>query len=225
MKPRTIAIDGLAASGKTTLGNLLAQRYNYLFLDTGVMYRAATWYALQQQADLTDEAAVAALTKQMPLEILSPTVEDGRHATILFGQKDITWLIRGSEVDANVSCVASYPQVRHILVDCQREIAQQGAVVMVGRDIGTVVLPNADLKLFTVASATERAERRHKENQRLELATDYQTILESMTQRDKMDRERMVSPMLPAEDAIIIDTDGLTQEEVVEKVKPLILGA
>ncbi len=224
MKPQTIAIDGPAASGKTTLGNHLAQRYDYLFLDTGVMYRAATWYALQQQADLTDEAAVTALTKQMPLEILSPTVEDGRPATILVGQKDITWLIRSPEVDANVSCVSSYPQVRHILVDRQREIAQKGAVVMVGRDIGTVVLPNADLKLFTVASAAERAERRHKENRRLGLVTDYHTILEAMTQRDKMDRERTVSPMLPAEDAIIIDTDDLTQEEMVQKVKPLILG-
>ncbi len=218
----TIAIDGSAASGKSTLGWALAKKLNYLYLDTGVMYRAVTWAALHHRIDPHDEAAVTALAESMSLEILPPTENDGRQATVLVDGTDITWEIRSPEVDANVSLVSSYPGVRRVLTRQQREIAAQGAVVMVGRDIGTVVLPHADLKLFIEASVAVRARRRYNERIARGEKADFDALLAAMVRRDKLDREKPISPMVPADDAIIINTDALSQDEVVAQALALV---
>jgi len=222
MKPRIIAIDGSAASGKSTLADALAGRLKYLHLDTGVMYRAITWAALKQNVDINDEAAVSELAEKVDLQIAPSEVDDGRQATILVNGRDVTRLIRSREVNANVSQVSSYPRVRQVLTRQQRKIAQQGPVVMAGRDIGTVVLPDADLKLFIVASAEVRARRRHLECLERGETVDFDDLLASIIRRDKLDREKPISPMIPAPDAIIINTDGLSQQEVLEKVMALV---
>ncbi len=222
MKPRIIAIDGSAASGKSTLADALAGRLKYLHLDTGVMYRAITWAALKQNVDINDEAAVSELAEKTDLQLLPPQVDDGRQTTILVNGRDVTRLIRSREVNANVSQVSSYPRVRQVLTRQQRKIAQQGPVVMAGRDIGTVVLPDADLKLFIVASAEVRARRRHLECLERGETVDFDDLLASIIRRDKLDREKPISPMIPAPDAIIINTDGLSQQEVLEKVMTLV---
>ena len=151
-----IAIDGPAASGKSTVGRLLAERLQYLYLDTGCMYRAVTWAALQREIDLADETAVTQLAQDIQIDILPVEAErDGRHYTVLVDGQDITWQLRSPQVDANVSLVSSYLGVRQEMVQRQRAFGNRGAVVMVGRDIGTVVMPDAPLKLFITASAEE----------------------------------------------------------------------
>lgn len=214
----TIALDGSAASGKSTLGCALAKTLNCLYLDTGVMYRAVTWAALHNNLNPADEAAVSALTETMTIEILPPTKDDGRQTTILVDGTDITWDIRTLEIDAHVSLVSSYPVVRAVLTRQQREIARRGSVVMVGRDIGTVVLPNADLKLFIEASQEVRARRRYEERRARGETADFDAILAAMVRRDKLDREKHISPMIPATDATIINTDNLTPDAVMERV-------
>lgn len=218
MRPKTIAIDGTAASGKSTLGSALAKRYQYLYLDTGVMYRAVTWYVLHTHTDVTDEAGVSALAAEMNLQILPPTVNDQRQTTVLVDEEDVTWLIRSPQVDANVSRVAAYGGVREILTKRQRDIAAAGPVVMVGRDIGTVVLPEADLKIFVEASVEVRARRRYDECRRRNEPVVFEDILTAMAQRDKMDRERDISPMVAATDAHIVHTDHLSKDEMVAQV-------
>ena len=222
MKPRIIAIDGSAASGKSTLADALARRLNYLHLDTGVMYRAVTWAALQQNIDPNNKTAVSDLAEKTDIQIVSPQVDDGRQATVLVNGRDVTWLIRRPKVNANVSQVSSYPRVRQVLTRQQRKIARQGPVVMAGRDIGTVVLPNADLKLFIVASAEVRARRRYQECIARGEDVDFNSLLTSIIRRDKMDREKPISPMIPAPDAIIINTDNLSRQEVLERVMALV---
>ena len=162
-----IAIDGPAASGKSTVGRLLAERLQYLYLDTGCMYRAVTWAALQREIDLADETAVTQLAQDIQIDILPVEAErDGRHYTVLVDGQDITWQLRSPQVDANVSLVSSYLGVRQEMVQRQRAFGNRGAVVMVGRDIGTVVMPDAPLKLFITASAEERARRRSRDGNR-----------------------------------------------------------
>lgn len=224
MKPQTIAIDGSAASGKSTLGGALAQKLNYLYLDTGVMYRAVTWAAQNRQIDVSDEVAVSALAEAIDLQILPPSGEitDGRQATILVDGVDVTWLIHSPEVSQDASQVSSYPGVRRVMTEQQRRIARQGPVVMAGRDIGTVVLPDADLKLFTVASVEVRAKRRYEEYRRRGVEIDFDQLVAAMARRDKLDEEKPISPMVPAADAIIIHTDTLSREAVLELVEDLI---
>jgi cytidylate kinase len=159
--PSIIALDGPAASGKSTLGRKLADALGYLFFDTGVMYRAVTWIALQRGVDPRDEAAVTELTKDAQIDIRPPSVNDGRACDVLIGGRDVAWEMRKGEVDAYVSIVSVYPGVRQALTEQQRRIGLRGKVVMVGRDIGTVVLPEADLKIYLDASPKERARRRH----------------------------------------------------------------
>ena len=160
-----IAIDGPAASGKSTVGRLLAEQLNYLYLDTGCMYRAVTWAALQQEIELGDETAVTQLAHDIEMEIFSVREgeADGRHYTVHVDGHDITWELRTPAVDANVSQVSSYLGVRQEMVQRQRSFGERGAVVMVGRDIGTVVMPDAPLKLYITASAEERARRRTRD--------------------------------------------------------------
>ncbi|MBT3337439.1 MAG: (d)CMP kinase [Anaerolineae bacterium] len=219
--PKTIALDGPAASGKSTVGSRVADALNYLFFDTGVMYRAVTWTALQHGLDLLDEAAVAKLTEETPIDVRPASQDDGRACDVLVENEDITWQTRRPEVDANVSTVAAYAGVRAALSQQQRRIGLRGSVVMVGRDIGTVVLPEAELKIYLDASAEERARRRYDEIiARGELA-DYAEILEKVIQRDHIDSTRDVAPLRPAEDAIILDSDHLDANQVFEKIMAL----
>ncbi len=219
--PKTIALDGPAASGKSTVGNRLAEALGYLFFDTGVMYRAVTWAALQHGIDLSNEAAVTKLTEETPIDVRAASQDDGRACDVLVENEDITWKIRSPEVDANVSVVAAYRGVRAALTVHQRRIGLRGKVVMVGRDIGTVVLPEADLKIYLDASAEERARRRYDEIiARGELA-DYTEILDKVKQRDHIDSTRDVAPLRAADDAIIIDSDNLNADQVFEKIMAL----
>ena len=159
--PSIIAIDGPAASGKSTLGLSLAKALGYLFFDTGIMYRAITWLALKLDIDLSDEAKVTALAEQTQIDIAPASKEDGRVSDVLIAGRDITWETRLPDVEAYVSAVSAYRGVRAALSQQQRRIGQRGKVVMVGRDIGTVVLPEANLKIYLDASAEERARRRY----------------------------------------------------------------
>ncbi|GAP05740.1 cytidylate kinase [Anaerolinea thermolimosa] len=221
-KPSTIAIDGPAASGKSTIAEKLARELGYLFFDTGVMYRAVTLAALRRLGTVEDETAVSQLAAEVDIDITPPSKEDGRKYDVLLDGEDVTWEIRSREVEASVSQVSAYPGVRKAMTDQQRRIGLRGHCVMVGRDIGTVVLPEADLKIYLVASPEERARRRHQENLQRGLASDYSAILQAMIRRDQIDSTRQVAPLKPAEDAHIIDTDGLSIEEVLGRVRSLL---
>jgi cytidylate kinase len=220
--PSTIAIDGPAASGKSTLGKKLADELGYLLLDTGVMYRAVTWAALQRGVSLSDEKAVSDLAENCVIDIRPASCEDGRSNDILVDGQDVTWDIRRPEVDANVSLVSSFAGVRRALTAQQRRIGQRGKVVMVGRDIGTVVLPEADLKIYLDASAEERARRRYREIVARGEPADYAEILAAMQARDAFDSSRDLSPLCAAEDAHVIDSDDLDIEGVLEYARRLL---
>lgn len=220
--PKIIAIDGPAASGKSTLGNKLAETLGYLYFDTGVMYRAVTLVALKRGVSIDDEASITTLAEQTPIDVRPPSVQDGRAYDVMVDGRDITWEIRLPEVDANVSPVSAYAGVRKALTDQQRRIGERGKVVMVGRDIGTVVLPGADLKIYLDASVEERARRRYQELlQRGEIA-DYDQILRAMRRRDQIDSNRAVAPLCPASDAHILCTDGLDADQVLEMAKTMV---
>ncbi|MFZ0545533.1 MAG: (d)CMP kinase [Candidatus Promineifilaceae bacterium] len=221
--PQAIAIDGPAASGKTTVGKMLAVALGYLFLDTGFMYRAVTLAVLENNISIDDEAAVFELLTQLDIDVIQADLEkDGRLYTALLNGRDVTWEIRMALVDNNVSQVASYQSVRHNLVKRQRAIASRGRVVMVGRDIGTVVLPEASLKLYITASPAERARRRWQEKvDRGQDTPDYDQILSDIIRRDEIDSSRKFSPMRPADDAILMDTTERPPESIVEDILAL----
>jgi CMP/dCMP kinase len=220
--PSIIAIDGPAASGKSTIGKKLADELGYLFFDTGVMYRAVTWIALQRGVSIPDEAAVTALAEATEIDIRPPSREDGRNCDILAEGQDITWEIRQPEVEAHVSQVSAYSGVRKALSAQQRRIGSRGQVVMVGRDIGTVVLPEADIKIYLDASAEERARRRYQEIIDRGEQANYNEILSAMRRRDQIDSTRAVAPLRPAKDAIILDSDGLSADQVLNVIQDLI---
>jgi len=219
--PSIIAIDGPAASGKSTLGRRLADSLNYLFFDTGVMYRAVTWGALQRGLEISDEAAVTRLAETAQIDVRPPSKEDGRACDVLLDGVDITWETRRADVEANVSPVSAYRDVRKALASQQRQIGLRGRVVMVGRDIGTVVLPEADLKIYLDASAPERAGRRYKEILQRGGQADYEQVLAGVRSRDEIDSNRAFSPLRAADDAVIIDSDKMSAEDVFAKVEAL----
>ncbi len=218
-----IAIDGPAASGKTTVGKMLAQRLGYLILDTGCMYRAVTLAALRAGVNVHDDTAVSQLAHQIDLEIQpAQNHADGRAYTLLLDGEDVTWDIRSPEVDANVSYISKYAAVRHEMVRQQRAISEQGDVVMVGRDIGTVVLPDAPLKLYITATAEERARRRLRDRQdQGNYESGYEVILADIKRRDELDSNRAHSPLKPAADAIMIDSSDHTAEEILAQILAL----
>lgn len=224
MTSSIIAIDGPAASGKSTIGKRLADELGYLFFDTGVMYRAVTWIALQRGVDVRDEAAVTRLAEETPIDVAPASQSDGRACDVIVEGQDITWETRRPEVDANVSVVSAYAGVRREMSQQQRRIGRRGRVVMVGRDIGTVVLPEADLKIYLDASAEERARRRFDEIRARGEEADYEEILSKVRERDRIDSTRAVAPLRPAEDAVILDTDRLSADEVFVRVRELCNG-
>lgn len=219
--PLIIAIDGPAASGKSTLGRRLAERLGYLFFDTGVMYRAVTWQALQQGIEIRQEAAVTALASRIRIDVRPPSRADGRLSDVFVDGTDATWDLRSGAVDANVSVVSAYPGVRTAMGEQQREIGQRGRVVMVGRDIGTVILPEADLKIYLDASATERARRRHEELKARGIVADLHDVLSMVLERDRIDSTRDAAPLRVAPDAVLIDSEKLTADETFELVRRL----
>ena len=231
MSCSTIAIDGPAASGKSTVGAMLAEKLGYVYFDTGVMYRAVTWVALQRDIPIADEVAVTDLAETLSIEVTKPTVDDGRQYTVYADGEDVTWDLRRPETNQNVSPVSAYAGVRRALVAQQRRIGQRGAIVMVGRDIGTVVLPEAELKVYLDAHVAERSRRRYREV--VERRTgrvpadiaredaEYAQIHADMVRRDQIDSSRAVAPLRAAEDAVVIDTSELSLEQVVERVLAL----
>lgn len=218
MLPSTITIDGPVASGKSTIGYLLARRLGYLYLDTGAMYRAVTWAALARGVPVEDEAAVTALAESLRIDVIPPTADDGRQYTVLADGEDVTWEIRRPEVDGTVSVVSAYAGVRRAMVAQQRRIAAAGRVVVVGRDIGSVVLPDADLKLYLDASPQERARRRWLERRARGEDVAYEEVLAMMIRRDEIDSHRAISPLRVPEGAVVIDTTDLTVEDVLAAV-------
>lgn len=220
--PDMIAIDGPAAAGKSTVGELLAAELHYLYFDTGVMYRAVTWAALQRHTPIEDEAAVSRLAQEVRIDVLQPTVEDGRQYTVCVDGKDVTWDLRRPEVEYGVSPVSAYPAVRAALTAQQRRIGLQGKVVMVGRDIGTVVLPEASLKIYLDATVEARARRRYLENRQHGHKARYADILRAMRRRDQIDSQRQAAPLRPAPDAVIIDTTDLQIAQVMVQVRELL---
>jgi cytidylate kinase len=221
MPPDIIAIDGPAASGKSTLGARLAAALGYLFFDSGVMYRAVTWLALRRGVDLHDEAAVTRLAQDAQIDVRPPSALDGRGCDVLADGQDITWETRRPEVDSNVSLVSAYPGVRAALSAQQRRVGLRGRVVMVGRDIGTVVLPEAGLKIYLDATAEQRARRRYDEIVGRGGQADYDRILAEVIERDRIDSTRAVAPLRPAEDAVHLDSDSLDADQVFEQARTL----
>ena len=219
--PSIIALDGPAASGKSTLGRRIADSLGYLFFDTGVMYRAVTWIALHYDMNLQDEAAITELAQKAQIDIRPPSKTDGRACDVVIGEKDVTWDMRGEDVDANVSLVSAYAGVRQALSEQQRRIGLRGKVIMVGRDIGTVVLPEADLKVYLDASAEERARRRYNEVIARGETANSEEILKKVIERDHIDSTRAVAPLRPADDAIILDSDKMDADQVFAHVMEL----
>lgn len=220
-QPRRIAIDGPAGSGKSTIGEQLARGLGYLYIDTGAMYRAVTWLALQEAVDIDDGPALALLAQRAEVVVSRPYITDGRQYTVTVRGHDVTWDIRDAPVTRAVSVVSAHPEVRAILIAQQRAMAsaQQNGVVMVGRDIGAVVLPDAELKIYLTASPEERARRRYAELQQHQERQDsplpsMDEVLRDIQRRDEIDHVNMQ----PASDAVIIATDHLSVSQVLEVI-------
>lgn len=213
-----IAIDGPASSGKSTVAKILAEDYQLVYVDTGAMYRTLTYSALENDVPVTDEDALVELLET--LDITFKRKGDGQE--VFANGKNVTTAIRGHEVTNNVSLVSSFARVRAELVKRQKEILADTGVVMDGRDIGTVVLPNADVKIFLDASVEERAERRYLENKENGIKTDFEKLKQEIIARDEFDKNRDESPLKQATDAIRIDTTGLSISGVVLKCKDII---
>lgn len=216
--PLLIAIDGLGAVGKSTVGQIVARRLGYRFVDTGEMYRALTWLALHRGIDTGDELSLSRLASEATVKIKSSA--GGEHHTVTIDGFDVTAEIYSQKVETEVSNVSKVAGVRKSLLAHQRTMAEQGKLVMAGRDIGTVVLPQAHLKVFLVASAEERAKRRYREA-RGSMKMAYEEILAEMKRRDAIDSTRTQSPTIPAHDAKTVDTEGLTPQEVADRILAL----
>ncbi|CAH1853633.1 Cytidylate kinase [Convivina praedatoris] len=213
-----VAIDGPASAGKSTIAKILAHNFHYIYVDTGAMYRAITLAAKLAGIDYQDEAAVVALLPQVQIEFKpgSPV----QH--VFLNGQEVTEAIRSREITNHVSQVAAYAAVREDLVDRQQQLAQAGGVVMDGRDIGTTVLPQAQVKIYLIASVDERAQRRYKENQARGIEADLPTLKKEIEHRDYLDSHREISPLTKAQDAQVVDTTGQSIEQVVATISQII---
>ncbi|HRL52038.1 MAG: (d)CMP kinase [Enterococcus aquimarinus] len=218
MKEINIAIDGPASSGKSTVAKILAKNYGYIYTDTGAMYRGVTYLAIKHHVPFSDEEELVALLDRYPITF--EQTSDGQK--VYANGEEITEAIRQNDVTNGVSEVSAWSKVREKLVEVQKAIAKNGGVVMDGRDIGTAVLPTAEVKIFLVASVLERAERRFKENQAKGIMTDFDTLKQEIEQRDYLDSTREVSPLRQAEDAVKVDTTGLSISEVVSVIEQIV---
>ncbi len=218
--PNQITIDGTAASGKSTVGKLVADRLGYLFFDTGIMYRIAAYEVLAQNCDIHDEKKVLDIINTLDIKIEAN--KDTGVIDIFSNGQNLNQYLHLPEVDKVVSITASYSGVRKALTAQQRRIGLQGHIVLVGRDTGTVVLPEAALKIYLLASPEKRAERRYNENLKNGIKLNYDEILEDIKKRDQADSTRKVAPLKPAPDAKIINTDELTVEEVCDSIMSFI---
>ena len=218
MKAPVICIDGPAASGKTTVARALADILGFFYLDTGVLYRALTWVALQSGISPDDAEGLAELATRTQIEVKPAPQGDPLQTIVLADGDDVSLAIRSPQVDANVSEVSAHPEVRAALIGVQRSVAEKGGVIMAGRDAGTVVWPEAEVKIFLVASDEERARRRQKQAEIQGIHVDFDTVLAEIRRRDEYDSNRAVAPLRPAPDAVIIDTTSLSIEEVVDRV-------
>ena len=218
-EPKTIAIDGPVASGKTVVGQMVAEQLDFRFLDTGIMYRAITRLAIDKRIALTDEMSLTILARDVTMEIVPG--HGGDHIFLVDGE-DISDQLRDTEVDQGVSLVSKMSGVRSVMVKQQRVIADGSQIVMVGRDIGTVVLPDAALKIYLTASVEIRARRRFLDFQRQGELVDYSQVVDELTRRDKIDSERADSPLRPASDATVINVDDIRVEELAEKILNII---
>ncbi len=213
--PINIAIDGPSASGKSTVAKELCKKLNYIHLDTGAMYRCVAKYALDNGIDLNDQASVESVLNDVNIELTSDE-------KVFLNSKEVTNDIRTDEISQGASIVSTYKNVREYLVYLQQKMAENKGFIMDGRDIGTVVLPNAELKIFMTASARERAKRRYLENQKRGIDSNLEELEKEISERDYRDTHREISPLRKAEDAIEIDTSSLNKMEVVERIMKLI---
>ncbi|MBD7936047.1 MULTISPECIES: (d)CMP kinase [Cytobacillus] len=218
MNKISIAIDGPAAAGKSTVAKIIAEKLHYIYIDTGAMYRALTFKALQSEIDINDEESLIHLLKETEI-VLNPG-ESGQR--ILLDGLDVSTEIRTAEVTNSVSTVSKHKLVREEMVVRQQRFGQEGGVVMDGRDIGTHVLPDAEVKVFLLASVDERAARRHAENLEKGFPSDLALLKEEIANRDKLDSEREVAPLKKAEDAVELDTTSLNIHEVVDSIMKLV---
>ncbi len=221
--PKTIAVDGPAGSGKSTVSYAIARRLDYLFIDTGAFYRGLTLLALENNVDPHDSPSIVNLAHFTRLDMKPAHIDDGRQYTFLADDRDITHAINSPQVDAKVSIVAAHSDVRAAVLQTQRDLAVRGKIIMAGRDIGTVVLPNADLKLYIDASLDKRAERRYQQRLRNGEQADLALIREGLRRRDEIDSGRDTAPLLQAVDAILIDTTDLSLDEAIEAAYRIIL--
>lgn len=218
MKNINIAIDGPASSGKSTVAKILAKDYGFIYTDTGAMYRSVTYLALTHEVAFSDEEGLVALIQKYPITFQ----QEALGQLVYVDGKDVTDAIRETNVTNNVSEVATHEKVRKELVRQQQKIAASGGVVMDGRDIGTAVLPDAQVKIFLVASVEERAARRYKENQEKGIPCDFETLKKEIQERDYTDSHREISPLKQAEDAVLIDTTGMSISDVVTAIKSVV---
>ena len=218
-RPNTIAIDGPAGTGKSTVSQIIADRYGYIFVDTGAFYRAVTYVLLKAGVSLRDESAVAAVVGAIRLKIEPGEDSDYR---VIANDEDVTAQLRSKRVEESVSTVAMMPIVRQALLPLQREVAAQGGIILAGRDIGTVVAPDADLKLYIDASLAERARRRQLQMEAAGKVVDAEAVKAALAERDRADSERSLAPLSRARDAIYLLTDGKSIEDVIEEVTEII---
>lgn len=215
---QVVAIDGPGAAGKSTVARMLADRIGAMLFDTGALYRAVTLAAMRKGVVGSDAIRLADLARKLAIEIRPASVDDGRQNDVLLHGEDVTWVIRTPEIDARVSEVSAHPAVREALLDVQRRVADGAPVVMVGRDIGTVVIPDAGVKIFLEASTEERARRRLAELHGRGVASSYEEVLADLEARDAYDSGRETAPLVAAADAIRVDTDGRTVTQVVDTI-------
>lgn len=213
MKKIQIAIDGPASSGKSTVAKIIARNLDLIYLDTGAMYRVGTFVALQKETD--DAKEIIEFIEKNPISFMNG--QKGQE--VLMGSENVTEVIRTNEVTNTVSKISAMTEIREFMVAEQQRIAKNGGIIMDGRDIGTVVLPKADLKIFLVASVDERAERRYKENLSKGIPTDLERLKIEISERDRKDSTRAISPLKQAEDAILLDSTGKTINEIVQFIE------
>lgn len=217
-KTFTIAIDGPAASGKSTVAALVASRLGAVVFDTGILYRSVALASLQDSVAPEDAETLAEIAGDLDLEVRPASVDDGRTIDVFLRGEDVTWEIRSPGVDRVLSTVSALPAVRAALLAPQRRIGRSGRVVMVGRDVGTVVIPDAEFKVYLEASPAERARRRFEEVRGSANEQPLGEVLEALKRRDQSDLERATSPLRPADDALIINTDLLSADAVAARI-------